>query len=83
MLLTERKNRTEEQYMTQKVIHYDFQKKAATPAVVLSEPLLRKGRRLLKTFAYVNTGLNMGCVFLCGACSAVSVLLLLLLVRNG
>ena len=69
--------------MTQKVIYHDFQNKADASATVLTEPLLRKGRRLLRTFAYVNTGVHLGCVFLCGACSAVSVLLLLLLARGG
>ncbi len=69
--------------MTQNVIYHDFQNKTAAPAVVLTDPMLRKGRRLIKTFAHINTTLNMGCVFLCGACSAVSVLLLLLLVRGN
>ncbi len=69
--------------MTQNVIYHDFQNKAAAPAVVLTDPMLRKGRRLIKTFAHVNTALNMGCVFLCGACSAASLIVLFLLVRGS
>lgn len=67
--------------MTQRIIHHDFQKETAPKTVTLTGPMLQKGRRVMRTFAYLNTTLNLGCIFLCGACSAVSLLVLLLLVR--
>jgi hypothetical protein len=67
--------------MTQRIIYHDFRKETAPKTVTLTAPMLRKGRRMIRTFAHINTTLNIGCIFLCGACSAVSVLVLLLLAR--
>ena len=69
--------------MTQRIIYHDFRSKPAAQSVALTAPMLRKGRRIIKTFAHVNTALSTGCMFLCGACSAVSLLVLLLLVRGN
>ena len=68
--------------MTQQVIYHDFQKKREQTGVALTGPLLAKGRRLMKSVGRINTALNASCVFLCGACSAVSLVVLFLLVRG-
>ena len=68
--------------MTQRMIYNDFRSGTEAPGAVLTAPVLRKGRRVLKTFARIHRGVNMGCVFLCGACSAVSLLILLLLAHS-
>ena len=69
--------------MTQKIIYHEFVNESNEPNVALTAPILDKGRRLIKTYAQVNTALNVGCIFLCGACSAVSLVILLLLVRGS
>lgn len=66
--------------MTTHIIYHDFRNTSnTTPAVLLTAPMLAKGRRLYRTAAKVNTVLNHSCLFLCGACIGVSVLIILLL----
>ena len=70
--------------MKPSVIYYDFQ----TTKEVLSEPespvvltgsMLSKGRRLLKATAHANAAMHAACIFLCGACTAVGLLILVML----
>lgn len=68
--------------MAPRIIYHDFTQKAdRTPetTVFLTASVLEKGRRLAKTAANVNAALNTACIFLCGACAAVSIGILLLL----
>lgn len=53
--------------MTARIIYHDFQnnEKAKEP-------------RLVKIAARVNTGLNAACLFLCGACAAIGVLVIVM-----
>ncbi len=74
--------------MTNPIIYHNFQNtatatKVPAPSVVLTGPILEKGRRVAKTVIRVNHVANAACMFLCGACSAVGLLILLLLVRGG
>lgn len=62
--------------MTSSIIYHDFRSTseltAPAPAVALTAHTLTKGRRILKTAAKVSAALDAVCVFLCGACTAVS-----------
>lgn len=74
--------------MTNSIIYHNFQNTAAATnasasQVVLTAPMLEKGRRVAKTVSRVNAAANAACMFLCGACSAVGLLILLLLVWGG
>lgn len=69
--------------MTSRIIYHDFRNASntpfPTPTVVLTAPMLIKGRRLFKTAARVNASVNAACVFLCGACTALSLGILAML----
>ena len=65
--------------MTTHIIYHDFRNSnPPCPRVMLTAPVLTKGRRLFKTASKVNTGLNRACIFLCGACAAVSLFVFLI-----
>ncbi len=74
--------------MTNSIIYHNFQNteaaaKAPASGVVLTAPILEKGRRVAKFVIRVNAVANAACMFLCGACSAVGLVILLLLVRGS
>jgi hypothetical protein len=69
--------------MTQQIIYHDFKATSATPTVALTAPILRKGRRLAKACTCFNNAMGTACIFLCGACSAVSLVILFLLTRGS
>lgn len=56
--------------MTTKIIYHDFRQSPAPASIP------EKGRRILRAARKVNTALNDACLFLCGACAAVSVMIL-------
>ena len=68
--------------MTSRVIYHDFNSNNPVPTVTepaptvsLTAAVLTKGRRLTA----INNALNIACVFLCGACTAVGLFILALL----
>ena len=61
--------------MTARIIYHDFQNEEAS--------LQAKEPRLVKIAERVNTGLNATCIFLCGACSAIGVLVILMAALGG
>ena len=66
--------------MTTQIIYHDF-RKASDPTTVttstflLTAPILKKGRRWLKVWAGINAAVQGGCLALCGACIAVTLLI--------
>ncbi len=69
--------------MTQKIIYHDFRESVTEPNMALTAQILSKGRRLAKTLTQLNNAMNVTCIFLCGACSAVSLMILFLIARGN
>lgn len=66
--------------MTTQIIYHDFRKasepaQVKTSAILLTAPILKKGRRWFKVWAGINAAVQGGCLALCGACIAVSLLI--------
>lgn len=67
--------------MTSRVIYHDFRQENDTitvpeSAVILTAPILAKGRRWIKAWAGFNATVHGVCLVLCGACIAVSAMIL-------
>lgn len=64
--------------MTSNIIHHDFQnsRHTSSPRDIAAQKIY-KARRLMKLTATINSAINTACVFLCGACMAASLLILL------
>ena len=58
--------------MTSKIIYHDFRMKNDTATK-------NTAARVVKASAHVNAALNTACIFLCGACTAISILALVAL----
>lgn len=75
--------------MTPRVIYHDFRQESSSVfapepgSTVLTASVLNKGRRLLKFTARVSSVVTAACIFLCGACTAAGLLVLLLLSMGG
>lgn len=69
--------------MTSRIIYHDFRNPSElsypTSPVMLTAPILAKGRRFLRAVEAINTAINAACIFLCGACTVVSLLILFML----
>lgn len=66
--------------MTSNVIYHDFRAaNEAAPTAALTASVLTKGRKWVKTLNAIPAMANNACMFLCGACAGVSVLLLIVL----
>ena len=64
--------------MATNIIYHDFRNtNTPVPSVMLTAPLLNKGRRLIKAVDTINAAIIATCIFLCGICSAVSILILI------
>ena len=63
--------------MTTQILYHDFRKTDdATPStLLLTAPLLKKGRRCFKFWAGVNAAVQGGCLALFGACIGVSLVI--------
>ena len=74
--------------MTSHVIYHDFQTANALvyepePQVILTGRMPTKGRRFLRATAYAQAAINIACICFSGACTALSLLLLLTLAMGG
>lgn len=70
--------------MSTRVIYHDFRKvQSPDLSVMLTAQVLSKGRRLIKAVNKLNTAINGACLFLCGACMGVSILILAWLAIGG
>lgn len=66
--------------MSTNVIYHDFQAaNEPAPSVALTASVLSKGRKWVKAVDAIPTIANNACLFLCGACAGISVLLLIVL----
>lgn len=70
--------------MTSRIIYHDFRSaNNSVPRIILTAPVLAKARRLVKVADKVNNVLTAACIFLCGACSTVSLFVLIILALGG
>ena len=70
--------------MTSRIIYHDFRSaNNSVPRIILTAPVLTKGRRLVNVADKVNNVLTAVCIFLCGTCSAVRLFILIILAIGG
>lgn len=65
--------------MTSQIIYHDFREPGNSPALALTASALNKGRRLLRAADKINTAVSIACIFLCSACTLLTLLAVLML----